>query len=277
MRSQDKRHRKIRKCTAGPNFSGQHLLHNPKTIQQLVHAPNIQPHETVLDIGAGKGALTFPLAGKAGKVIAVEQDAQYVELLREKAGLYPQLAVVHGDFRTMRLPAHPFCVVANIPFSITTSILEKLLGPEGKEFQRGALLMEQGAARRFTAPFPTDPRLLAWRMNFHMEIRMTVPRAHFAPPPRVDAAIVSIVRKENPLLPAGQYARFYAFAALGLRNARCPLHETFGTVFTAAQLKKVLKDAQADRNQSAAALSVRQWDILFQAMLRHVQPYRWPK
>ncbi|MBW4080154.1 23S ribosomal RNA methyltransferase Erm [Paenibacillus sp. S150] len=277
MRYQNKRHRKIRKCTVEPNFSGQHFLHNRQTIREIIRISCLQPGDTVLEIGAGKGALTFSLAAQAGNVIAVEQDKQFIEPLREKAKDYPGVNIVRGDFRMMKLPDRPFCVVANIPFSITTPILEKLLGAEGSKFQRGTFLMEKGAAIRFTASATADPRLLAWRMNHRLDFRGTVPRTHFAPPPRVDGAIVTIVRREKLLLPHEKYYRFCAFAAFLLRNSRSPLREPLGGIFTATQMAKVLREAQASRGQSAAELSVQQWAILFQAMLRHVQPYRWPR
>ncbi|MCC3376320.1 23S ribosomal RNA methyltransferase Erm [Cohnella sp. REN36] len=277
MRRQNKKHRTIRKCISGPNFTGQHLLHHPGTIRQLVETARLQPTDTVLEIGAGKGSLTFPLAERAARVLAVEVDAAFAETLREKAEGDPRITVLLGDIRDIRLPAKPFCVVANIPFAITTAILEKLLGPEGKGFQRGALILEKGAARRFTEETTADPRLLAWRMQFRFEMRTAIPRAHFAPPPRVDAAIVRIARRERPLVPAAESRRFAAFAAYLLRQPRLPAAEALRGVFTPAQLRPTLQLARIDREQTAVSLSPEQWASLFLAMRRHVAPYRWPK
>lgn len=269
------------KCKNGaakavPNFSGQHLLHHRKTVEELIRLPRLSTSDTVLDIGAGKGALTLPLAAAAGRVIAVEQDAEFARVLREKTAGCPHVMVYQGDFRGMKLPAQPFCVVANLPFAITTEALEKLLGGGNGYFQRGAFIVEKGAAIRFTASSCADPRLIAWRMNYRMEKRGTVSRTSFSPPPRVDGAILYMERREHPLLPAGQYRRFCAFAGFLLRQGRCSLHEPLGLIFTAAQMKLILKEAAAERSQSAAALTTRQWSVFFQAMLRHVPSYRWP-
>lgn len=277
MRRQNKKHRTIRKCKSGPNFTGQHLLHHPKTIKQLIETASLQSAETVLEIGAGKGGLTFPIAEQAGKVIAVEVDADFVEALRVKAKDCPKIKIIQGDIREMRLPVGPFCVVANIPFSITTAILEKLLGAEGRGFRRGALILERGAARRFTKDSTLDPRLLMWRMNFQFEMRTVVPRTHFAPPPRVDAAIVRIVRRESPLIPAQEGKRFLAFAAYVLREPRRLTADALKGIFTPAQLKTALKNARIDREHAVALLSLQQWATLFHAMRQHVAPYRWPK
>lgn len=277
MRRQNKKHRTVRKCKSGPNFTGQHLLHNPKTIKQLIAAAGLKPTDTVLEIGAGKGSLTFPIAEQARKVIAVEIDADFSEGLRVKAREYPHIKIIQGDIRELRLPAGPFCVVANIPFSITTAILEKLLGAEGKAFQRGALILEKGAAYRFTQDLTLDPRILMWRMNFSFEMRAIVPRTHFAPPPRVDAAIVRIARRDRALVLPKESGRFAAFAAYVLKEPRLTAADALKEIFTPAQLKATLKVAKVSWEQTAASLSPEQWALLFHAMLRHVVRYRWPR
>jgi len=277
MRRQDKKHRTIRKCKEGPNFTGQHLLHHPNTIKRFVETAGLRPSDTVLEIGAGKGGLTFPLAEKAGKVLAVEIDANYVEALRSKAKGRSDIRIIHGDIREIRLPSAPFCVVANIPFAITTAILDKLLGADGRFFQKGTLMLEKGAARRFTEAVTLDPRLLKWRMNFRFEMKGVVPRSHFAPPPRVDAAIVTLARREHPLVHPREGKKFQAFAAYLLSEPRRFAAEALKTVFTPAQLRAALKNAEVDREQSVSSLSLEQWASLFQAMLRYAAPYRWPR
>ncbi|WP_108995097.1 23S ribosomal RNA methyltransferase Erm [Paenibacillus agaridevorans] len=277
MRKQNKKHRTVRKHKAGPNFSGQHLLHHPRTIKQLIDTIQLQPSDTVLEIGAGKGSLTFPIAARAGKVIAVENDADFVRMLRAKAEDHPHINIIEADFRQMRLPAGPFCVIANIPFSITTAILDKLLGFEGRSFQRGALILEKGAAIRFTESATLDPRLLLWRMQFHFDMRKVIPRTHFAPPPRVDAAIIRVARRDTSLVPEKERRRFAAFASYLLREPRLMAEHALGTIFTPAQLKITLRLAHVRREQAVASLSLEQWASLFLAMLQHVAPHRWPR
>lgn len=277
MRKQDKKHRTIRKHKTGPNFTAQHLLHNPATIKKLLSLARLQPTDTVLEIGAGKGSLTFPLAERSRKVIAVEIDADFVQTLRAKAASYPQLRIVHGDIRSLRLPAEPFRVVSNIPFSITTDILDKLLGPEGSMLQSGVLIVEKGAARRFTQTTYLEPRPLRWSMYFRLEMVAVIPRTHFAPPPGVDAAILRIVRRDRPLIPAGKAKPFAAFAAYMLREPRRMTAYALKGIFTPAQLKHSLQSAKVDREQAVVTLSAEQWASLFTSMNRHVDPHRWPK
>lgn len=277
MRRQNKKHRKIKKHKSGPNFSAQHFLHNPKTIKRFMQMIRLHPEDTVMDIGAGKGSLTIPLAGRAGRVIAVENDGELAKALREKTQAHPQIKVICCDIRTMKLPVMPFCVVANIPFSITTAILDKLLGPEGQAFQRGAFIMERGAAKRFSQSRTVDPRLLTWRMFFNFDMGEVVSRLDFSPPPRVDAAMIQVVRREQPLIPFKEGRRFKAFAAQALRDPQWMTADALRGIFTPAQLKVVLRTAEIDRSQSIGSLKPKQWAVLFHSMLRHVAPIRWPK
>lgn len=258
-----------------PNYPGRHLLHHPGTIRLLIREAGVRAGDIVMDIGAGAGAVTWPLAAVAGKVVAVEQDVQDADRLREKAADYPQVTVVQEDFRFMRLPGRIFICAANIPFSITTAVLEKLLGPEGRNFTRGAFIVEKGAARRFTTPYPAEPRLLAWRLMFIIEYRHTVPRSCFSPPPRVDAAILRIERRQRPLLHPGQYRRFCAFAGQLLRTGT--LQDGLRGIFTPAQMTKALREAGTDRLQPPSSLSPEQWGVLFQTMMRFAPAYRWPR
>ncbi len=164
MSKQNKRHRKVRKFVAGPNFSGQHLMHNKQVIHELVERASITARDTVLEIGAGKGALTVPLAKKAETVYAVEYDPDFVAVLASKTAKYSNVQIIHKDIMNYSLPKHPFIVVANIPYSITTPILKKLLSQPKSHFQKGILVIEKGAAKRFTAHPVTNPTILKWRM-----------------------------------------------------------------------------------------------------------------
>lgn len=277
MRKHDKKHRMIRKHKAGPNFPAQHLLHNPATIKKFIGMACLKPTDTVLEIGAGKGSLTFALAEISRKVIAVEIDEGFVQTLRAKAESYPHVRIVHGDIRSLRLPAKPFSVVSNIPFSITTEILDKLLGAEGSMLQSGVLIVEKGVARRFTQSTYLEPRPLRWSMYFRIDMKSVIPRTHFAPPPSVDAAIIRIVRRDRTLIPAGKGKHFAAFAACMLREPRLTAAYALKSLFTPAQLKHSLQIASVDREQPIATLSAEQWASLFTSMIHHVHSYRWPK
>lgn len=277
MISKNDNRRGKRSCGDSPHFFGQHLLHHKKTIQEIVAAAKVGRQDTVLDLGAGKGALTAVLNQKAGKVLAVEIDRRFVDILKQKNLPYPNTQVIHEDILNMRLPKEPFIVVSNIPYSITTPILKKLLSKPSSGFQRGVIVMEKGAAKRFTAKTAKDPYIVAWRMWFDIRYVKDIPRQSFAPPPKVDSALVAISRKAKPIVPMKDYPVFWGMAEHVLKNPGLSVDLALRGLFTAPQIKHVKRSLGARGDLPVASLSEHQWGIVFESMVRHVPKFRWPK
>lgn len=277
MKRQNKRHRKVRKCVEGPNFSGQHLLHNKRIIAEMIEIAEVRETDTIFEIGAGKGVLTLPLAEKAEKVLAVENDPGFIEVLRDKSRKHANITIIPRDIRETALPREAYSVVANIPYSITTAILGKLLDTPSALLQKALLMVEKGAAKRFTSTPVVNARILTWRMWFELKLVREVPRHFFSPPPRVDSALLRIRRRKQPLVPHNQHLRFRAMADYGLKHPRLPISEALLGIFTPPQIKHLVKNIGADRNSPICSLNEEQWATVFMTMLRHVEPFRWPK
>lgn len=276
MNKQNKRHRWIRKFKDGTNFPGQHFMHRGLA-KRLVEMAKIKPEDLVLDIGAGTGALTLPLADKAGKVLAIENDPVLAEKLQRKVAEKHNVTVIQQSILDMRLPRRPFCVVSSIPYSITTPILRKLLDQPGPAFQWAVLVVEKGAAKRFTAVPVTDPRIMTWRMWFHIERGRTIPPQHFSPPPDVESSVLTVRRRHEPGVSLRHRARFAALAAYCLKDPERPMDEALKGVFTPRQIKRLVKQLKIDRYAPIYSLSERQWEFVFHTMRQFVEPYRWPK
>lgn len=275
MSKPNKNHRE--KLRQPANFSAQHLLISKRLIHDMIDLAQIRSTDTVLDIGAGTGALTIPLAAKAKSVLAIEADPVFVNKLLGKMNNGSNIRVKQSDFLKVALPRTPFTVVANIPYSITTPIMEKLLDFPGVPLQRAVLLVEKGAAKRFTAAPTQDPRILGWRMLYDIRLVRTVSPHHFAPPPQVDSAILTINRRGKPLLDARQKPKFLALAAYGLRDARLPLFAAMAGVFTPPQITKLVRVLRVEREYPIGRLNEEQWGTIFDTMLLHVPSNRWPR
>lgn len=259
------------------NFSAQHLLISKRLIHDMIDLARIQSTDTVLDIGAGTGALTFPLAEKAAHVLAIETDPAFIDKLFSKIKDGGNIRVKPSDFLEVPLPKSPFAVVANIPYSITTAIMAKLLDHPGVPLQRAVLLVEKGAAKRFTAVPVQDPRILSWRMHYDMRLVRTVSPQHFAPPPKVDSAILAINRRKKPLIATQHQPKFRALAAYGLRDSRLPLLASLAGVFTPPQITKLVRVLGVGRELPIGRLNEEQWGTVFHTMLQHVPSNRWPQ
>lgn len=151
--------------------------------------------DLVLDIGAGTGALTGPLLACGARVVAFELHPARASELRERfAGA--RLTVVVADASDLRLPRRPFRVVANPPFSVSTSILRRLVAP-GSGLVRADLVVPWHTGRRWLAG--DGPGAGRWLKTFEVTTARSVPRRAFSPPPPGGAALLVIRRRPRPL------------------------------------------------------------------------------
>ncbi|KOR88055.1 ribosomal RNA small subunit methyltransferase A [Paenibacillus solani] len=259
------------------NFSAQHQLISKRLIYDMINLAQVQSSDTILDIGAGTGALTVPLAETGAHVIAIEADPAFVDKLLSHMKNRDNIRVKYADILEAVLPKSPFVVVANIPYSITTPILGRLLDYPSVPLKRAILLVEKGAAKRFTAVPIQDPRILSWRMHYEIRLVRTVSPQHFAPPPKVDSAILSISRRSKPLVDMQHQLKFRALGAYGLLDPRLPLSAALIGIFTPPQITRLVRVLGIDRELPMCRLNEEQWAVVLYTMLQHVPPSRWPQ
>jgi len=180
-------------------------------IRHLVGAAEVTADDHAVDLGAGRGAITAELVATGARVTAVELDPDRVRALRRLAADHPRLAVVAADLRRWRPPRGPHVVVSNPPFDLTTALTRALFDRPARGPDRAALVLQAAAARRLAAD--DGPAGLRWAPWFDLRVAERIDRRAFAPPPRVDAAVLLATRRPTPLLPADQaegWARFVA-------------------------------------------------------------------
>jgi 23S rRNA (adenine-N6)-dimethyltransferase len=158
----------------------------------------------VVDVGAGRGALTLPLARAGARVVAVEADPVWAAWLRDRvraAGLDQRVRLVCRDVRDFAWPAAPFRVVGNLPFGITTAVLSCLLDRPERGPTRADLVVQREVARKRAAAPPSTLRSAAWAPWWSFTMGQQIDRGAFRPVPRVDAAVLTVRRLEPPVLP----------------------------------------------------------------------------
>jgi 23S rRNA (adenine-N6)-dimethyltransferase len=158
----------------------------------MVRACGAGEGRLVLDLGAGSGAITAALAAAGARVIAVEQDPRLAAGLRRRFDGDPGVRVVEADLRRVSLPRREFMVVANPPFSVTTALCRRLLGDPALRLAGAELVLQWGAARWLASPQPRDAETAWWTARYQIRLARTISAASFVPPPRVDAARLSV-------------------------------------------------------------------------------------
>lgn len=260
-----------------PNFSGQHFLHKPGLIREIVDRAQIGSEDTVLELGAGAGALTTLLSERAGKVLAVEYDEKLIDTLKRKTAAYGNTVIIHQNILNLRLPKGKFHVVANIPYAITTPIMKLLLNRPTSGFQRGVIVMEKGAAKRFTSPYVKNAYVLVWKMWFDLRLIKEISRECFSPPPKVESAMVKITRRPKPIIGNQDRMAFIGLAEYALKVPTAPADDVLRGIFTPIQIKHLKRSSDIRGDQSIGSLTVQQWGGVFHTMTRHVPRPYWPR
>lgn len=179
---------------------GQHFLTDPKILARIADALEAGPGDTVLEIGPGHGGLTAALVQRAGRVIAIEKDRELVPLLQAR---FPNANIVAADALDLdwHTLAHPFLLAGNIPYNITSPLLEKaLVAPRPK---RIVFLLQKEVADRVTARPGTSAYgalSVGIQAVAHPERLFTIPAGAFQPRPKVDSAVIRLTPLAEPLV-----------------------------------------------------------------------------
>lgn len=206
-----------RRCAPLPRYVGQHFLASEQLACALVRTAHVTATDLAVEVGAGYGRLTAPLAKAAARVLAVELDARLARRLEVRFAGTPSVTVVHADVRYLSWPREPFRVVANLPFGVTTYLLRTLLGAPTRPLTAVDVIVQYGAAVKRTRP--TGHALnIAWAPWWRLHLARRLPAECFHPPPSVDAALLVVRRRDPPLLPAGECRRFARFVEGGFRR-----------------------------------------------------------
>lgn len=175
---------------------GQNFLVDGSVRDRIIGFASPSRSDTVLEIGAGKGALTVELAKRAGEVLAVEKDPRLLRILEEALRPFGNVRIIAGDFLKVELPRFNK-VVSCPPYGISSKLIFRLLN---LGFERAVLVFQREFAERLVAKSGTEQygRLTVnlWR-RADARILGHVPRRAFRPIPRVDSAIVEMTMKPS--------------------------------------------------------------------------------
>lgn len=191
---------------------GQHFLTDPSILNRIVDALDPGPSDTVLEIGPGRGALTAILAGRAGTVVAIERDNDLVSHLQQS---FPGVDLVAGDALALdwhEVVGHSdFLVIGNIPYNITSPLLDKALTPPRP--RRCVFLVQREVGERIVAP-PGSKIYGALSVGIQAvaraEVVFRVPAGAFQPPPKVDSVVLRLTPLEAPLIDDASLSVFRA-------------------------------------------------------------------
>ena len=241
---------------------GQHWLTDRFILGAIADEAGIEQADTVLEIGPGLGTLTSELLQRAWKVVAVEFDP---ELAAKLPGQFPgkNLTVTTGDILSFDLEDLPkdYVVVANVPYYITSKIVQKLMTAKNKP--RAAVLLVQKEVAERIAAGPGDLSLLGISAQVYAETELgiEVPREFFTPPPKVDSQVIILRTRPAPLVLVEDERQFFRVVKAGFSEKRKKLRSSLagGLGIEKPVAETLLKQAGVSPDVRAEDVSIDDW------------------
>ena len=244
-----------------PRRLGQHFLARTSILQRIAAAAVPSPETTILEIGPGRGALTQFLIPAAARVVAVEVDQVLVHYLQAKFR-DDQITVVHGDVLQTDLSQWgPVSVAGNLPYYITSPIIERVLAL-GPMLLNAVFLVQKEVAERITSgPGSRDYGYLSVACQLHAETKylFAVPPEAFRPPPKVDSAVVQLIPRRQPVV--ADTAGFLHFAGACFTQKRKTLRNNLASLYGKERV-----DTEPEAGLRAEQLSVEELASLYERL-----------
>lgn len=185
---------------------GQNFLQDKNIIKSIVEKTNIKENSLVIEVGPGSGALTTELAKVAKNVLSYEIDTRLEETLDENLKEFDNIEIIYDDFLTRDINEDiadynydNIYFVANIPYYITTAIVERLIDSK-IDFKAITIMIQKEVADRFSAHVKSrDYSSITVFLNYYFDIEklLYVSRNAFIPKPNVDSEVISLRKKEE--------------------------------------------------------------------------------
>ncbi|HZC26778.1 MAG TPA: rRNA adenine N-6-methyltransferase family protein, partial [Actinopolymorphaceae bacterium] len=196
------------------------------------------------------------------RILAIERHPPFVARLRHRFAGQPNVRIVEADLRDVPLPVRPFQVVASIPYSLSTTLLRRLLQPAVSGLQAADLVVEWGFAKRLADPRARDVESAWWGSRFECTVVRRIPRSAFAPAPAVDSAHLRIRHRPNMSGDLRTLRALHALLTAGYRGPGRPLRAVLAEVVPRSRAARISGVSGLAPATSAGTLSVVEWAAL---------------
>jgi 16S rRNA (adenine1518-N6/adenine1519-N6)-dimethyltransferase len=258
---------------------GQNFLTEPKTAESIVQKSGVSLNDIVVEIGAGLGALTLPLAKRTKRVYAFEIDSRIIPLLEDQLKtnelsnvIIESKSVLDVDFKQIAFRENTrLAVFGNLPYHISSQVIIRLIEFR-KAIRQAVLMFQKELAQRLTAKVGTkDYGRITVMLNYAATIQtlLRVDRAQFFPRPRVDSEVVKVSFRDTPPLSLPEENTLFQVIKAAFSKRR----KTLKNALTAShlqlsqdQVKKALALSDIDDKRRAETLTVDEFITLTQAL-----------
>ncbi len=258
---------------------GQNFLHDPNALRKIVETANIQPDDTVIEIGPGTGTLTVMLATQhpAAKIIAVEIDERLRPVLEREVTHYENVRLIFDDILKLNVDAlpgdKPYMVVANVPYYISSAILKHVLEDTERKPTRLVMTMQQELAERICAE-PGDMSLLSVSVQLYGKphIVSKLSGGAFWPRPNVNSAVLRVDMYPDLRVTVPDEQLFFQVVKAGFSQKRKQLKNSIsgGLQLKSKIARALIEEAQIDPRRRAETLTLDEWGMLTRVYADHI-------
>jgi 16S rRNA (adenine1518-N6/adenine1519-N6)-dimethyltransferase len=251
---------------------GQHFLVSPTILDGILRLAELTPEDVVVEIGAGTGRLTDALAGRVGRLIALELDRDLITPLRQRFADRPHVEIIHADALTFdldQLPA-PIKIVANLPYGTAVAILLRLLNQRSRLRCAVLMLQREVAERLYARPgtkaYGSLTLLTQWYAS--VEKGFHVPPSAFSPPPRVMSTVVRLIPRPAPPVTAHDEANLFRIIHAAFAQRRKTLANALRHAFQSIEpaiLRQTLEHSGIAPSRRGETLTLEEFVRLSQA------------
>ena len=251
---------------------GQHFLRHSSIAERLVRLVGVAPEDVVLEIGAGLGALTVPLARSARKVFAVERDPDLAGLLNTEllAAGAAEVVILQRNILDVDISkiagseGQPLVVVGNLPYNISSQILIRLVTERNAISRAGLMFQKELADRICAGPGGKIYGRLSVLIQYCAQIEkiLQVKAVDFFPKPKVDSTVLKLTFLQTPEYIAGDEAFFFNVVRAAFSQRRKMLKNALSGSFLKAGdtlVRNALANADIDPSRRAETLSVQEF------------------
>lgn len=250
---------------------GQNFLIDGNIVRKIADAAEVNEDDNILEIGPGVGTMTEELALRAKKVVAIEIDEKLRELHKETLNI-DNVKVIYGDFLDLDLKKlteeefgnEPFKVVANLPYYVTTPIIEKLILAKVNLISITVMVQKEVAKRLAAEPGNKDYGSLSVFINYYTDCKykFQVPSSVFMPKPNVDSAVVNLKMKEREELDTDFLFKIVRAAFTTRRKTLVNSFSNSKLPYTKDDIKRALELSGIDGSRRAETLTLEEFIIL---------------
>lgn len=254
---------------------GQNFLSDPSTAKMIISRAGLSPSDVILEIGAGLGALTVPLAQATSRVYAIEKDHQLIELLKTEIALYEieNITLLNENILKVDIPtlAHQagrqMTVFGNLPYNISSQVLVRLIRARHC-LTRCFLMFQKELAQRLASPPGTkDYGRLSVMLQYCARVKTlaTVEAGLFYPKPKIDSQIIEIDFMQTPEFTVTDEPFFFQVIKAAFSKRRKTLKNSLSKSLLqmeAEQIRAGLEAAAIDPTRRAETLSVKEFTRL---------------